>query len=100
MYYIKERPNGTGNHGNPVSRPSEGTVALPETLLEDYLAAKGFVSLTVKAGTVTALAADRDAYDAYMAEHPDLPPEPTEEEDRDAMLADHELRLSLLELGV
>lgn len=88
MYYINELPNESGNHGNPVSNPREGMVALPAELLGDYLAAMGFVFLTVEDGTVTALTINQEAYDAYIAEHPDVPEEdnPTTEDLLNAIL--------------
>lgn len=68
MYFIKETPNETGNHGNPTSRRSEGMVGLPEPLLKDYVDAKGFVFITVSEDIVTAVAINQEAYDAFMAE--------------------------------
>ena len=84
MYYINAAPNGAGNHGNPQSRPYPGSVVLPDELLGDYIAAKGFVTFTVEEAedggvpTVTSLEIDQDAYDAYVAEHPTPAPEPTQ----------------------
>lgn len=95
MYYI----NPTGPyHGNPMGRPFPGCVTLPDDLLSDYLAAMGFVTLTLDGNTVTALAVDQEALDAYKAEHPDTPePEPTSTvEDRmDALEAAIERGLTL-----
>lgn len=72
MYYI----NTTGpNHGNPTSNPFPNSIPLPDTLLMDYINTKGFCSLTIEDGTVTALAVDKEALDAYNAEHPDVEPE-------------------------
>lgn len=72
MYYINiQGPN----HGNPVSTPFPNSVSLPDTLLMDYINTKGFCTLTVQDGAVTALAVDQEALDAYNAEHPDVEPE-------------------------
>lgn len=72
MYYI----NTTGpNHGNPTSAPFRGCVTLPDELLSAYLDTKGFCTLTVQAGAVTALVVDQEALDAYNAEHPEVEPE-------------------------
>lgn len=72
MYYI----NPTGpNHGNPMGQLFPGFVALPDELLSAYLDTKGFCTLTVQDGAVTALAVDQEALDAYNAEHPDVEPE-------------------------
>lgn len=72
MYYI----NPTGpNHGNPMGQPFPDCVALPDELLSAYLDTKGFCTLTVEDGAVTALVVDQEALDAYNAEHPDVEPE-------------------------
>lgn len=72
MYYI----NPTGqNHGNPMGQPFPGCVALPDELLMDYINTKGFCTITVQDGAVTALVVDQEALDAYNAEHPDVEPE-------------------------
>ncbi len=70
MYYI----NPTGPyHGNPMGQPFPGCVQLPDDLLGDYLAAMGFVALTLNGNIVTALAVDQDALDAYqLASQPDI----------------------------
>lgn len=72
MYYI----NTTGpNHGNPTSTPFPNSVSLPDTLLMDYINAKGFCTLTIVDSAVTALVVDQEALDAYNAEHPEVEPE-------------------------
>lgn len=72
MYYINTQGP---NHGNPTSTPFPNSVPLPDTLLMDYINTKGFCTLTVQDGAVTALAVDKEALDAYNAEHPDVEPE-------------------------
>lgn len=79
MYYINPTPNESGNHGNPMGQPFPNCVILPDDLLSPYLAAKGFVALTVENGAVTSLETNQEALDAYEADHPDLPPEEPEE---------------------
>lgn len=79
MYYINPTPNESGNHGNPMGQPFPNCVTLPDDLLSPYLAAKGFVALTVEDGAVTSLETNQEALDAYEADHPDLPPEDPEE---------------------
>ena len=79
MYYINSSPNETGNHGTPMGQPFPNCVTLPDDLLSPYLAAKGFVALTVEDGAVTSLETNQEALDAYEADHPDLPPEEPEE---------------------
>ena len=79
MYYINSTPNGSGYHGNPMGQPFPNCVTLPDDLLSPYLAAKGFVTLTVENGAVTSLETNQEALDAYEADHPDLPLEEPEE---------------------
>lgn len=72
MYYINiQGPN----HGNPTSAPFPNSIPLPDTLLMDYINTKGFCTLTVQDGAVTALVVDQEALDAYLKEHPDVEPE-------------------------
>ena len=74
MYYINiQGPN----HGNPTSNLFPNSVSLPDTLLMDYINTKGFCTLTIVDGAVTALAVDQEALDAYNKDHPDVEPEKT-----------------------
>ncbi len=101
MFHIKQYPDEKGNHGNPVSSCVPGMVALPDSLIPDYVATKGFAYLTIEGEAVTSVTINQEAYDAYEESLPDpTPPEPTEEDDVNAMLVDHEYRLTLLELGI
>lgn len=72
MYYIKTQGP---NHGNPTSTQFPNSVSLPDALLMDYINTKGFCTLTIVDGAVTALVVDQEALDAYNAEHPDVEPE-------------------------
>ena len=72
MYYINTQGP---NHGNPTSTPFPNSVSLPDALLMDYINTKGFCTLTVQDGVVTALVVDQEALDAYNAEHPEVEPE-------------------------
>ena len=76
MHYIKAIADGE-NHGNPQSRAFPGCAALPDALLGDYIAAKGFVYLTLDGGTVTAVTVNQEALDAYDDAHPVTPTEPS-----------------------
>lgn len=79
MYYINTQGP---NHGNPTSTSFPNSVTLPDTLLMDYINTKGFCTLTVQDGVVTALTVDKEALDAYNKDHPDVTPEkPTTIED-------------------
>ena len=74
MYYIHPT---TPNHGTPMGQPFPDCIALPDTLLTDYISTKGFCTLTVQDGDVTALVVDQEALDAYNKDHPDVKPEKT-----------------------
>lgn len=76
MYYINSTPTDNGNYGNPQSNVNG--YALPDSLLDSYVATMGFAILTLDGDTVTAVEVNQDALDAYLAERPVLPPEPTE----------------------
>lgn len=72
MYYINTQGP---NHRNPISTPFPNSVSLPDTLLMDYINTKGFCTLTVENGVVTALVVDQEALDSYNKDHPDVEPE-------------------------
>lgn len=101
MYYLRPTLNPSGAYGAPQSKKTPGFLELPDNLLSDFLAYNGFVVLTVEGETITAITPNTEVWEAWKAEQPEpTPPEPTEQEDTDAMLIDHEYRLTLLELGV
>lgn len=72
MWYINEQG------GNPHYPARDGDALLPDELYEAYIAAKGFARIVVFEGVVTAIEVDQDALDEYEAEHPDVPPPPTD----------------------
>lgn len=80
MYYINSTPNELGNHGNPMGQPFPDCIKLPDDLLKPYLDSRGFVNLTLDGDTVTSVETNQTALDAYLSEHPDTEPEPTEQE--------------------
>lgn len=77
MFYINAQPNASGNYGNPMGQPFHGSVGLPDDLLGDYINDKGFVIPSVENGAVVSLGVNQTALDAYNAEHPEVPVEPT-----------------------
>lgn len=96
MTIIKLEPvNGV----HPVERQShrtsnwmgEGWAEVPEHLAEQAFACGGSCELTLEDGVLTALTAIR---------RPEELDAPTPQEDADALLVDHEYRLTLLELGL
>lgn len=76
MYYINKTPTDNGNYGNPQSNGNG--YALPDSLLDSYIATMGFAIIALDGDTVTAVEVNQDALDAYLAEHPDVPPQPEE----------------------
>lgn len=78
MYYIKSQPTDD-NYGNPQSNKFSDSIAIPDELLTDYVACRGFALLTVENGIVASIAENTDALNAYLAAHPDAPaPTPSE----------------------
>lgn len=79
MYYINKTPNESGNYGNPRMQWFQDCLMLPDDLLSDYLAAKGFVTITEgtdeQEGIITALSTAQEALYTYNADHPDVEPE-------------------------
>lgn len=76
MYYINKTPTENGNYGNPSSR---GEIALPDSLLDRYIATMGFAVLTLDGDTVVGIERNDDAYAAYIAEHPAYAQTPAEQ---------------------
>lgn len=74
MYYINPTPNETGYYGNPMGQPFPDCLTLPDSLLDPYIEAMGFVTLTVEGAEVVSLETNQEALDAYLAEHPITPP--------------------------
>ena len=99
--YIRPTPNAGGAYPSPQSSAAHGLVQFPDAFLDAFLAYNGFVALTIENNAVTAIEPNTEAWEAWKAEQPEpLEPDPTPQEDTDAMLVDHEYRITLLELGV
>lgn len=99
--YIQPTPNPSGAYPAPQSNHAPGLVYLPDAYLETFFSYNGFVVLTITDNAVTAIESNTEAWEAWKAEQPEpVEPEPTPQEDTDAMLVDHEYRITLLELGV
>jgi len=79
--------------GHIISSPSDKV---------DFFTYNGFVTLSISPeGVVTDYTPNSAAWEAWKASlPPEQAPEPTREEDMDALMVDHEYRLTLLELGV
>ena len=70
----------------------EGWIAVPEELEAQVWASGGWCDLTIRDGALVAIT---------PTQRPAEPePEPTAQEDTEAMMVDHEYRLTLLELGL
>lgn len=66
MVYINYNADKIGSHGNPTSVKFPGMVAIPESMLGEYLEHFGFVFLTVSDGVVSKLTPNSDAINTYM----------------------------------
>ena len=98
MIYIDKNPNPSGAYPNPKLQPFPGCIPLNDEQAAVFFEYNGFV--TVQDGVV---APNVEAWEAWKASLPDLEettPEPTPQDDTDAMLVDHEYRLTMLELGL
>ena len=103
MLIIKTTAESNGAHASQMSSvkitPPDGYIVIPPALEATALSLLPWVTLTIEDGFVTAVEDDvesRAAWEAIPA--PDL--EPTPQDDADALLIDHEYRLTLLDLGV
>ena len=109
MYIIKTEPNKGGGRPplqkwNALKAP-EGYTLCPDEFYEVFYSTHpaGFVNILVSDGMVTEMSINQEAIDNYLANLPEpevIVPEPTAQDDTDAILVDHEYRLTLLELGV
>lgn len=101
MKYIRATPNPSGAYPAPQSNPFPGSIALTDEQAATLIQYNGFVDVTKIGDTVT-VTPSTEAWEAWKASLPaaEPDPKPTAEDDRDAMLLDHEYRLMLLELGV
>lgn len=110
MWIIRIQADASGMH-SPVQSWADAN-AVPSgfaTITDDQLSlifpegkeAGGFVTFDVEDGKAVNIEWNEEAYQEYMRNRPEPEPEePTEEDDVNAMLVDHEYRLTLLELGI
>lgn len=83
----------------------EGFAICPDEFYDIFYSTTpaGFVNIAVENKIVTSMTINQEALDVYIAENPESElndQEPTPQDDVDAMLVDHEYRLTLLELGI
>lgn len=95
LYYLHEKSDGA--YMCPQEEPFSGAIEMNADQMDTYRAFHGFGDIVD--GIFTGAQA---LLDAWNSEHPDTPAttEATAQDDTDAMLVDHEYRLTLLELGV
>lgn len=99
MWYTKKTDSG---YTPPQSTNAPGLVALPDELLEMFLEYAGFVELEISEGVAVSITPDVTAYARWKAEESErkeIEPEDPQA-DTDAMMINHEYRLTLLELGL
>lgn len=121
MKIIRTTPNDSGAYpgiqAGTFRAIPDGYARWPDDLdTAEFYAHNGFVTLTIEdvaievspgvcdvERTVTAVTPNLEAWEAWKEEEAAKPtpePEPTPQDDTDAMLVDHEYRLTLLELGL
>lgn len=71
MNYLFGIPDDIGNYGNPIGQPFDGCINLPDDLLTPYIAARGFVTLTLDGNTVTDVQTNQEALDTYLKANPE-----------------------------
>lgn len=98
MTIVKIEQNSNGSHNNqttsmPLPEIPEGWAVIPEDM--DIPSTFPFINIEVEGQVVTAISP------GVVPEPEPMPdPEPTAEEDLMNMAVDHELRLTMLELGI
>lgn len=100
--YIKPKKNSFGAYPPPQSVQTLGLVELPEEFFDTYIEYSGFVELEIDGGKVVSIDPNTEAFEARKAEEAELASAEISDPqaDTDAMLIDHEYRLTLLELGL
>ena len=101
MIYIDQNPNPSGAYPNPKNQPFPGCIALTDEQAAMFFKYNGFV-VVVQYGDNVIVEPNTETWEVWKAS---LPTEstkstPTAQDDTDAMLVDHEYRLTLLELGI
>lgn len=108
MKIIQKEPRANG--GRPPMQswssitPPDGFVLVPDDFdAEIFQSFRGFVHIEHDGTYLTGMTGNQDALNAYLEEFPDVEPgdpEPTPQDDTDALMVDHELRITILELGL
>ena len=81
MLYIDPAPNPSGAYPNPKNQSFPGCITLNDQQAQVFLQYRGFVAVTLGAdGAAQSVQPNQAAYDAWLAEHPQTDPPPTEVE--------------------
>lgn len=99
MFYINSIKQNN-NYGNPMGQYFKDSIQLPDELLNEYLKTKGFCNFEIQNNIITKIIVNQNDLDDYNNNHPEVKPEPSAEQDINAMLIDQEYRITLLELGM
>lgn len=100
MIYIDSMPNPSGAYPNAKNQPFPGSIELNDEQADVFFAYNGFVTVTTGGNGVT-VEPNTDAWNDWKTEFASPKEvEPSPQDDTDAMLIDHEYRLTLLELGL
>ena len=91
---IKPLPNGAHrNQSTTLRRVPDGWAVVPDTIV--IPSTFPFVDITVENGVVTSMTPG-----VVPEPEPEPTPDPTAQDDTDALMVDHELRITMLELGL
>lgn len=99
MFYINSIKQNN-NYGNPMGQYFKDSIQLPDELLNNYLETKGFCDFEIQDNIIIKIIINQNDLDDYNNNHPETKPEPSAEQDINAMLVDQEYRITLLELGM
>ncbi len=101
VWYIDPKPSLGGAYSPPQNPGFPGAVKITDEQMRLLVAHNGFVNITVEDDVVTEMTPNLEAWEKWKASLPEpAPAQPTPQEDTEAMMVDHEYRLTLLELGV
>ena len=99
MFYINSIKQNN-NYGNPMGQYFKDSIQLPDELLNNYLETKGFCDFEIQDNIIIKIIINQNDLDDYNNNYPEVKPEPSAEQDINAMLVDQEYRITLLELGM
>lgn len=100
MSYLRLKKNPSGAYPAPQGSAAPGLVYIGGEELKTFMAYNGFVNVTINGDSVVGVEPDTELWSAWKEAQVEPVVEPSAQDDTDAMLVDHEYRITLLELGI